>query len=136
MKIKMISNGKKNVKTWKTVAHCRDCKTDKCSCFLQGWYMYQLICRSKNFSLVKLSVHCMCAHLSAKIDFLAQKELFQLKFIHNQSSERSLHAFSGLEGYHSVDSIYKVGSIPVYSSEIIHIWRIVHFDFMTKSSIF
>lgn len=53
MKIKMIYNGKRNLKTWKTVTHCKDCKIDKCSRFLQGWYMCLLICRSKNFSLVK-----------------------------------------------------------------------------------
>lgn len=53
MKIKMIYNGKKNVKTWKTVTHCRDCKIDKCSHFLQGWCMCLLICRSKNFSWVQ-----------------------------------------------------------------------------------
>lgn len=44
--------------------------------------------------------------------------------------------FSRLKGYHSVDFIYKVGSVPVYSSEIIHIGRIVNFDLMTKSSMF
>lgn len=53
MKVKMIYNGKKNVKTWKTVTHCRDRKIDKCSRFLQGRYLCLLICRSKNFSLVK-----------------------------------------------------------------------------------
>lgn len=53
MKIKMIYNGKKNVKTWKTVTHYRDCKIDKCSHFLQGWYTCLLIGRSKNFSLVE-----------------------------------------------------------------------------------
>lgn len=53
MKIKMIYNGKKNAKTWKTVILCRDCKIDIFSRFLQGWYLCLLICSSKNSSLVK-----------------------------------------------------------------------------------
>lgn len=53
MKIKMIYNGKKNAKTWKTVTLCRDCKIDIFSRFLQGWYLCLLICSSKNSSLVK-----------------------------------------------------------------------------------
>lgn len=43
--------------------------------------------------------------------------------------------FSRLEGYHSVDFIYEVGPVPVHASEVIHIWRIVNFDLMTKPSI-
>lgn len=54
----------------------------------------------------------------------------------NMSVKWRLCYLSRLEGNHSVDFIYKVGSVPVYSSEVIHIWRIVNFDLMTKSSIF
>lgn len=46
------------------------------------------------------------------------------------------NGISGLEGYHSVDFIYVIGPVPVYSSEVVHVRRIVHFDLLAKPSIF
>lgn len=39
-----------------------------------------------------------------------------------------------LEGYDGVDFVDVVQAVPEHSCEVVGVWRIVHFDFMTESS--
>lgn len=50
-------------------------------------------------------------------------------------SEAKALLFSRLEGDHSVDFIHEVGPVPVHTSKVVHIRRIVNLDLVTKPSV-
>lgn len=131
----MIYDGKKKCKPMEdchTLWRLR--KVTSCPVSFKDGYQCLLICSSKSSSWVELKLSVRCC---VQQELPCSKRTFPTE-LHSQSILREQPAglSSWLEGYHSVDFIYKVGSVPVYPSEVIHIWRIVHLDFMAKSSVF